>query len=116
MARWLLTKSKQGLLPGLALLLMSGLAWGQARQEPKPGDKMIDAYLAAETAKVSKRFLDGATTLAQWQQRRPRLHREYLDMLGLWPLPEKSPLRASVTGTLERTGFVVDKLHFQSRP
>ena len=37
-------------------------------------------------------------------------------MLGLWPLPEKTPLQATVTGTLERDGVVVEKLHFQSRP
>ncbi len=38
-------------------------------------------------------------------------------MLGLWPIPEKTPLDATVTGTLERDGAVViEKLHFQSRP
>jgi cephalosporin-C deacetylase-like acetyl esterase len=96
----------------LLLALSPGLAWGQ----PKPGDEMIDKYLAQETAKISQRFLDGATTLAEWQARRPRLHQEYLDMLGLWPLPQKTPLHLTVTGTLERDQFVVEKLHFQSRP
>jgi dienelactone hydrolase len=37
-------------------------------------------------------------------------------MLGLWPLPEKTPLNATVTGKLEYPGYVVEKLHFQSRP
>jgi hypothetical protein len=83
---------------------------------PKTGDKMIDAYLARTTAAISRRFLDGATTRAAWEKRRPRLHHEYLDMLGLWPLPEKTPLQAKVTGTLQRDNFVVEKLHFQSRP
>jgi dienelactone hydrolase len=44
------------------------------------------------------------------------LQQEYLDMLGLWPLPEKTPLKATGTGTLERDGVVIEKLHFQSRP
>jgi dienelactone hydrolase len=87
-----------------------------AGAQPKPGDEKIDKYLAQETAKISQRFLDGATTLEQWQARLPRLRQEYLDMLGLWPLPEKTPLHVTVTGTLERDDFVVDKLHFQSRP
>jgi dienelactone hydrolase len=100
----------------LLVLLLPRPGWAQARAEPKPGDKMIDAYLAAETAKVSKRFLDGAKTLEEWQKKRPRLHREYLDMLGLWPLPPRTPLKATVTGTLDRDGFVVEKLHFQSKP
>ena len=37
-------------------------------------------------------------------------------MLGLNPLPEKTPLNAKVTGTLTRGQVVVENLHFQSRP
>ena len=37
-------------------------------------------------------------------------------MLGLWPLPEKTPLKATITGTLERDGYVVDKLHDPDKP
>src|SRR6516164_835543 len=86
------------------------------KQEKKPGDEMIDKYLAKETEKISKRVLDGAKTLKEWEARRPRLKQEYFDMLGLWPLPEKTPLKAKVTGTVERDDLVVEKLHFQSKP
>ena len=37
-------------------------------------------------------------------------------MLGLWPLPEKTPLNPKITGTLERGDVTIEKLHFQSRP
>jgi cephalosporin-C deacetylase-like acetyl esterase len=100
----------------LALLLGAGAARSQKAAEVKAGDRMIDAYLAKEAARISQRVLDGATTRAEWEKRRPRLYREYLDMLGLWPLPEKTPLKAAVTGTLEREGVVIEKLYFQSRP
>jgi cephalosporin-C deacetylase-like acetyl esterase len=89
---------------------------GQEKPAAKPGDEMIEKYLAQETAKLSGRFLDGAKTRAEWEARLPRLRQEYLYMLGLWPLPEKTPLQAKVTGTLERDDFMVEKLHFQSRP
>jgi dienelactone hydrolase len=96
------------------------LAWsGAARaEEPaaKPGDEQIEAYLKQETAKLSERVLDGAKTREEWEARRPRLRQEYFDMLGLWPLPDKTPLNAKVTGTLERGEVVIEKLHFQSRP
>ena len=82
----------------------------------KPGEAQIEAYLQQETAKLSKRVLDGAKTRAEWEARRPRLRQEYFDMLGLWPLPEKTPLHAKVTGTLERGDVVIEKLYFQSRP
>ncbi len=88
-----------------------------AQDPPKrlPGDAMMEQYLAAETDKLSKKFLDGATTLDAWKQRLPRLKREYLDMLGLWPIPEKTPLKATVTGQVEAHGVVVEKL-LESRP
>jgi dienelactone hydrolase len=81
-----------------------------------PGDAPIEAYLRRLTQEVSGRFLDGARTLDEWQTRRPRLRQEYFDMLGLWPLPERTPLHATVTGTVRRGDVVIEKLHYQSRP
>src|SRR5215469_18849640 len=37
-------------------------------------------------------------------------------MLGLLPRPEKKPLAATVTGSLKGDGYIVDMLHYQSRP
>jgi dienelactone hydrolase len=89
--------------------------------DPKPeniakADQMIHSYLRAETERLSKNFLDGAKTKAEWEAKRPKLQEQFLDMLGLWPVPEKTPLKATVTGTLERGNVVIEKLHFQSRP
>jgi len=77
---------------------------------------MIDKYLAQETDKLSQRVLDGAKSLDEWKSKLPRLRQEYLYMLGLSPLPEKTPLHATITGTVEHEGVIIDKLHFQSRP
>jgi dienelactone hydrolase len=102
----------------ISVVLAAGVAWGQKPPETKPGDAMIDAYLAKEADRLSRRVFDGATNLAEWKARRPRLKQEYFEMLGLWPLPEKTPLHATVTGTVERPneGVVIEKLHFQSKP
>src|SRR6266852_1861710 len=82
---------------------------GRSQEQPKskPGDVMIEKYLAAETDKLSKKFLDGAKTMEEWQQKRPRLYREYMDMLGLWPIPEKTPLKATITGTVETPDCII---------
>src|SRR5437870_290675 len=98
------------------LLVLSSFARAQKPDPPSPGDAMIDKYLAQETDKITPRFLDGAKTLDEWKSKLPRLHQEYLYMLGLSPLPEKTPLHATITGTLERDNVIIDKLHFQSRP
>jgi cephalosporin-C deacetylase-like acetyl esterase len=88
----------------------------QEKKDAKPGDEMIEKYLAAETDKLSAKFLDGAKTIDEWKAKRPRLYQEYMDMLGLWPLPEKTPLKATKTGEIEAHGVVVEKVHFQSKP
>lgn len=65
---------------------------------------------------IQEKFLDGARSKDEWEAKRPRLLSEYREMLGLSPLPEKTDLRATITGTVEKDGVVIDKLHFQSRP
>jgi cephalosporin-C deacetylase-like acetyl esterase len=92
------------------------VAVAQEQKNNKPGDEMIDKYLAAEADKLGQKFLDGSKTLDEWKQKRPRLYREYMDMLGLWPIPEKTPLLATKTGEVEAHGVVVEKVHFQSKP
>src|SRR5436190_13861532 len=98
---------------GISVPVMLG---AQEKKDKKPGDVMIEKYLAAETDKLSQKFMDGAKSLDEWKQKRPRLYQEYMDMLGLWPIPEKTALKATVTGTLERQGVVIEKIHFQSKP
>ncbi len=83
---------------------------------PVPGDAVIEKYLTHAAVEFNQRTLDGARTREEWESRRPKLKQEFLEMLGLWPLPEKTPLKATVTGTIERDAFVIEKLHFQSRP
>ena len=80
------------------------------------GDVMFEKYLAHEVAGLRDRFLGGAASLAEWKAKRSQLRTEFLDMIGLWPLPEKTPLNATITGSIEREDFVVEKLHYQSRP
>ncbi len=92
---------------------------GQEYGEPDtgmPGDEMIQKYLARETQKIHDNFMEGIDSVEGWEKLLPRYKEEYFHMLGLWPMPEKTPLKATVTDTLERDGYVVDMLHYQSMP
>jgi poly(3-hydroxybutyrate) depolymerase len=40
----------------------------------------------------------------------------WLESIGLWPLPERTPLEAELTGSFEREDYVCEKVHFQSAP
>ncbi len=81
-----------------------------------PGDEMIQAYLAGQASRIHSLFAADIESKSAWEANRARYRQEYLYMLGLWPLPEKTPLKATVTGTLEMGDYVVEKIHFQSRP
>ena len=103
----------------LAVLACWQAASGQAYCPPdrgKPGDEMIQAYLARQAAQIHDRFLRGVKSPEDWKKLRAGYVREYLHMLGLEPMPPQTPLKATVTGTLTGDGYVVDMLHYQSRP
>ncbi|MBL9121986.1 MAG: acetylxylan esterase [Planctomycetaceae bacterium] len=74
------------------------------------------AYLERRVARLNQREPANAATLAEWQSHRPILRRQLLDMLGLWPVPARGDLQATITGQVESQGIIVEKLHFQSLP
>jgi dienelactone hydrolase len=77
---------------------------------------MIQEYLRRQTEEIHARFLQNVESLEDWKRLRETYKEQYLHMLGLWPMPEKALLTATVTGTLEGDGYVVDMLHYQSMP
>lgn len=99
-------------------LLLSIIAMTPIADPPDTAkaDEAIHKYLTAKTKELSERFMDGATTKAEWEAKRPKLKEQLLDMLGLWPLPEKTPLKATVTRTFDRGNVTIENVHFQSKP
>ena len=99
--------------------LFAHSAHAQPYGEPdrgQPGDAMIQAYLAKKADRIHDTFLDGVETKEDWSAKKPAWQEEFHHMLGLSPMPEKTPLEVTITGTLERDGYAVDMLHYQSRP
>jgi len=56
------------------------------------------------------------TSRAQWQQRAREIREHILVSCGLWPMPEKAPLRAEIFGRIDRDGYSVEKVHIQTYP
>ena len=90
-----------------------------------PGDEMIHKYLSGLATKMEAEWPvgtkeifgeDAITSREDWEKARSAWKREYFHMLGLDPMPAKTPLKPTITGTIHRDGYVVDLLHFQSRP
>jgi dienelactone hydrolase len=110
-------QSLRALLAGVCLAAPS--AFPQPLGDPDrdaPGDAAIQEFFGRETAKLEARLAEDLSSRDQWEERRPAYHDEYLHMLGLSPLPEKSALQPRITSTLEREDYAVDMLHYQSRP
>ena len=59
---------------------------------------------------------DVPKSLAAWELRAEELRRRVLVANGLWPLPPRTPLNPVVHGRVERKGFYVQKVYFESIP
>ncbi len=51
-----------------------------------------------------------------WEERAERLRTNILVSAGLWPEPERTPLNAVIHGRIERDGFTIEKVYFESLP
>ncbi len=80
------------------------------------GDRLRDGYFRQQVKRIADADLADIRTREDWEKRRPEFRRQFLDMIGLWPLPPRTDLHATITGKVETDLFTVEKLHFQSSP
>src|SRR6185436_14539465 len=98
-----------------AALLLSSLNL-PAQEDAVQRHQMATNYLKRVAIELSSRCLSDVHTLDDWKQRRPELRRQLLEMLGLSPLPARTPLKSKITGVLERETYRIEKVVFQSLP
>lgn len=56
------------------------------------------------------------TTKEAWEKRARSLREHILVSMGLWPNPARSPLNAEITHRVERDGYSIENVRFQSLP
>ena len=56
------------------------------------------------------------STREAWEAKRAQIKKQVLFAAGLWPLPEKPPLNARIWNRVERDGYTIEKVWFQSLP
>jgi hypothetical protein len=103
----------------LGLLLLLADALGAAPEAPRDfsrGEKLIEGYFQLQTRNVADACLTEIKTREDWEKKRPELRRQFLEMMGLWPLPPRTDLKPVVTGKVVADRFTIEKLHFQSVP
>ncbi|MCL5745330.1 MAG: hypothetical protein M1541_15620, partial [Acidobacteria bacterium] len=106
----------------LAVVLIAAAAWAQPappaarRHSPAERYELFKNNLRLRAEAISRRQFEGITSLEDWKRRRPEIRRQFLDMLGLDPMPPRTPLNARVTGSFERQGYRVENIVLESRP
>ncbi|MGB9602975.1 MAG: alpha/beta hydrolase family protein, partial [Limisphaerales bacterium] len=77
----------------------------------------LECYFKEQVALISGRCLTDINSKEEWDKKRQIYRRQLLEMLGLYPMPERTPLNAVVVGKVKgEESFIVEKLHFQSMP
>ena len=105
-------------LQALAAVLIVGasLAMRAEGTPPEPIDVAQDHRLGA------LRTLDGEfpftppDTARGWEARARVVRRRIQVALGLWPMPDPTPLNAVIHGRVTRDGYTVDRVYFESLP
>ncbi len=78
------------------------------------GLTMANAFLKNRVEELSKR--PTPATAKAFETVRKARRKELMRSLGLDPMPLKTPLNARVTGTIQRDGYHIEKIVFESRP
>lgn len=105
----------------LVLALALALAPGSAALAAGPR-VLPTAQLPADHRLEPLKDLDGyfpftpPTSKVAWAKRAERVRRQILVSQGLWPMPTKGPLNAVIHGKVEREGYTVEKVYFESAP
>jgi dienelactone hydrolase len=55
-------------------------------------------------------------TKEQWLERKEALRKQILVSAGLWPMPAKTPLNSQIFDRLDRNGYSIEKVFFESYP
>ncbi len=103
-----------------AVLLLTLVAAGPARSLDAPGRVFEGAPPDSRLGKAVT--LDGyhhwepPRSLEDWRHRSEEIRRRVLVAAGLWPMPPRTPLRPVIHGRIERSGYTVEKVFFESLP
>jgi len=81
-----------------------------------PGSFLIDHYInhADKLYELRRREIDKLETKKDWQNRQKFVKSKLDKLIG--PFPEKTPLNPRITGILQKEGYRVEKLVYESMP
>ena len=114
-------RGPQGPSPQRVLLLVASLAVASAgvlaqSSSPPPPSVATDRRLTPLKDLDGEFLFQPITSADAWKTRSAELRRQLQVALGLWPMPDATPLNAVVHGAVTRQGYTVEKVYFESLP
>jgi len=94
----------------------------QAQSESLPWQRMVasremvNRYLVGVARQLTNDAAAEFRSVASWERVKEQRRLELLDMLGLDPLPQRSPLNAQITGVIDKPEYTIEKFAFESLP
>src|SRR5215468_10337328 len=98
-------------LPALGLLLALSLSDSFAQEIPKTDQRLTEIRHLDLTYDFA-----GYPGKEAWLDRAARLKKQILVSAGLWPVPAKAPIKATIFGKVDRGDHTVEKVYFESYP
>lgn len=96
----------------VVLFLLAGVSRGGEDRS----FQAVVRYIRSEAERITEACLTSVRSLADWERERPEVRSQLLYMLGLDPMPERTPLQASITGIVRAAEYRIEKIVFQSAP
>jgi len=78
--------------------------------------EMVNRYMVGVARQLTNDAAAEFQSVATWERVKEQRRLELLDMLGLEPLPQRSPLNARITGVIDKPEYTIEKLAFESLP
>jgi dienelactone hydrolase len=108
------------LLMSAALIFAGALPAADADKDPlrvtEPGKVPADSRLGKPITLDGYHPMTVPANKEAWEARRKELREQVLVANGLWPMPEKLPLKPVIHGKIDRDDYTIEKVFFASLP
>lgn len=110
------------LLLGFSAVVRQQTGMPEGRQLPEGWRLMEESkaavfdHLKREARRITDATSDEMADRNTWERVRDQRRREFSEMIGLDPLPPRTPLNARITGVIDKDDYTIEKIAFESMP
>jgi cephalosporin-C deacetylase-like acetyl esterase len=105
----------------ILLFVFGNCSYNQSPQSEKAGPRFqnnILSYLSEAAAKITDNSLSEIISVKDWEKTKEQKLNEFIEMMGVqdYYYNERTDLNVKLTGTIQRDGYRIEKLQYESLP